>query len=107
MDKDKVRTIVKEKRQKKNVTIAEVAKAVHISERTLARRCSTETGMIWSQFVHRARMLRAMELLAAPDMSVLEIVDAVGFLSVSAFHHAFRAFTGETPSSYRKRSLPK
>src|SRR4029079_8062836 len=28
MDKDKVRTIVKEKRQKKNVTIADVAKAV-------------------------------------------------------------------------------
>ena len=28
MDKEKVRTIVKEKRQKKNVTIAEVAKAV-------------------------------------------------------------------------------
>jgi AraC-like DNA-binding protein len=88
-------------------SFAEVAKAVHISERTLARRFSTETGMIWSQFVHRARMLRAMELLAAPDMSVIEIVDAVGFLSVSAFHHAFRAFTGETPSSYRKRSLPK
>jgi len=28
MDKEKVRTIVKEKRQKKNDTIAEVAKAV-------------------------------------------------------------------------------
>ena len=28
MDKEKVRTIVKEKRQKKNVTIAEVAKVV-------------------------------------------------------------------------------
>jgi AraC-like DNA-binding protein len=63
--------------------------------------------MIWSEFAHRARMLRAMELLAAADISIIEVVDAVGFLSVSAFHHAFRAFTGETPSSYRKRSLPK
>jgi AraC-like DNA-binding protein len=63
--------------------------------------------MIWSQFAHRARMLRAMELLAAPDITVIEVVDAVGFLSVSAFHHAFRAFTGETPSSYRKRAHPR
>ena len=88
-------------------TFAEVARAAHVSERTLARRCIKETGMIWSQFAHRARMLRAMELLAAPDINVIEVVDAVGFLSVSAFNHAFRAFTSETPSSYRKRSHPK
>jgi AraC-like DNA-binding protein len=85
---------------------AEVASAVHVSERTLARRFITETGMTWSQFVRRARMIRAMELLAAPDTNVLEVADAVGFSSVSAFNHAFRAFTGETPSSYRKRLLP-
>lgn len=87
-------------------SFAQVARAAHVSERTLARRCVAETGMIWSQFAHRARMLRAMELLAAPDITVAEVVDAVGFLSVSAFHHAFRAFTGETPSSYRKRAHP-
>jgi AraC-like DNA-binding protein len=88
-------------------TFAEVARAAHVSERTLARRFIAEIGMIWSQFAHRARMLRAMELLAAPDISVIEVVDAVGFLSVSAFTHAFRAFTGETPSGYRKRLYPK
>jgi AraC-like DNA-binding protein len=88
-------------------TFAEVARAVHVSERTLARRFVTETGLTWSLFTHRARMLRAMELLAAPDISVVEVVDAVGFLSVSAFTHAFRAFSGETPSGYRKRLYRK
>ncbi|MDZ4719706.1 MAG: AraC family transcriptional regulator [Roseiflexaceae bacterium] len=85
-------------------TFAEVARAAHVSERTLARRFVTETGMIWSQFAHRARMLRAMELRVAPAMTVIEVVEAVGFLSVSALTHAFRTFTGETPSSYRKRA---
>jgi AraC-like DNA-binding protein len=87
-------------------TFAEVASAVHVSERTLARRFVAEAGMTWSQFIHRARMIRAMELLAGPDTSILQVVDAVGFSSVSAFNHAFRAFAGETPSSYRKRLHP-
>src|SRR5262249_50371571 len=33
-------------------TFAEVAGAVHVSERTLARRFAAETGMTWSQFAH-------------------------------------------------------
>jgi AraC-like DNA-binding protein len=44
-----------------------------------------------------------MELLAEADSKVINVIDAVGFPSVSAFNHAFRAFTGETPSSYRRR----
>jgi AraC-like DNA-binding protein len=48
-------------------------------------------------------MIRAMELLAEADSKVITVVVAIGFSSVSAFNHAFRAFMGETPSSYRKR----
>lgn len=87
-------------------TFAEVARAIHVSERTLARRFAEETGMTWSEFARRARMIRAMELLAEPDSKIIGVVDAVGFSSVSAFNHAFREFTGETPSSYRKRVQP-
>lgn len=83
--------------------VAEVAHAAAVSERTLARRFTEETGMTWHQFRQRARMIRAMELLAKPDMSIIQIAYAVGYASVSAFNHAFRTFTAETPSSYRRR----
>ncbi|MCB0164855.1 MAG: helix-turn-helix domain-containing protein [Anaerolineae bacterium] len=89
------------------LTLADVAAAAHISERTLARRFSAETGMTWSQFVHRARMIRAMELLASPDTKIIEVVYAVGYASVSAFNNAFRHFTGDTPSGYCKRIQPR
>jgi AraC-like DNA-binding protein len=87
-------------------TFTEVAGAAAISERTLARRFAEETGLSWSQFVRRARMIRAMELLAEPDIKIIDVVYAVGFSSVSAFNHTFRTFTGETPSGYRQRVQP-
>lgn len=85
------------------LTIIDVAHTVNVSERTLARRFAAETSMTWSQYLRRARLLRAMELLAAADPQIIDIAYAVGFTSVSAFNHAFRDFTGETPSGYRKR----
>lgn len=34
---------------------------------------------------------------------MIEVAYATGFESVSAFSTAFRRFTGETPSQYRRR----
>jgi len=86
-----------------SVTVSDVAQAVSVSERTLARRFAEEISMTWRHYVRRARLIRAMELLADANPSILDVAYAVGFTSISAFNHAFRAFTGETPSSYRKR----
>ena len=85
------------------LTVIDVAQAVSVSERTLARRFADEIGMTWSHYVRRARLIRAMELLAAAEPKIIDIAYAVGFTSISAFNHAFRDFTGDTPLSYRKR----
>jgi AraC-like DNA-binding protein len=82
------------------------AGAAGVSGRTLARRFDEETNMSWQQFVRRARMIRAMELLCARDAKLIEIAQEVGFQSQSAFIAAFREFTGETPSGYRRRLQP-
>lgn len=89
-----------------NPAFADVANAANVSERTLARRFAEETTMTWSQYIRQARMIRAMELLTNLETKVIEVAYSVGFSSVSAFNHAFREFTGETPSAYRKRFEP-
>jgi len=84
-------------------SFGQIARAAGVSERTLARRFAEETHMTWRQFLRRARLIRAMELLAKGSTNVTETVYATGFERPSAFVSAFRDFTGETPSQYRKR----
>lgn len=83
------------------LTFPGVAQFVAVSERTLARRFATELQMTWRQFIHRARMIRATELLVESSDTVLEIAYATGFESVSAFTSAFRTFVGATPRQFR------
>ena len=50
-------------------------------------------------------MLRAMELLAQPATSVIEVVFEVGFNSPSAFAKSFQRFTGQLPSQFRRNCM--
>ena len=86
-----------------SVTAAAVGHAVSVSERTLRRLFQVTLGLSWRTYLLHARMLRAMALLAGPGQSVQETSTAVGFDSLSAFTRAFTQFSGETPSTYRKR----
>lgn len=80
-----------------------VACAAFLSGRTLARRFDDELGLSFREFLHHARMLRAMELLSREDARVTQTAVAVGFESLGAFTRAFTRFTGECPRDFRKR----
>lgn len=84
-------------------TAADVAHAVGLSERTLRRRFAAQLGLPWRAYLLRARLLRAMALLAEPGPSVLDVAVTVGFDNASAFARAFTQHAGETPSAYRRR----
>lgn len=83
------------------ITIAQVARAAAMSERTLLRRYADELGMTWSQSLRRVRMIDAIERLLGTDHPVTAIALEVGYASPSAFNAAFREYTGTTPSKMR------
>jgi AraC family transcriptional regulator len=62
------------------------------------------SGLTPHQYVMRARIDRARELLASSDLNMAQISDAVGFLSQSHFTRAFRRVTQQTPGEYRRRA---
>jgi AraC-like DNA-binding protein len=86
------------------ITVGEVSRAVNVSERTLRRLFDTRLGMSWRSYLLRARILRAMAMLAEPDRSVLDVSVAVGFDDVGAFARSFARHCGETPSAYKRRA---
>lgn len=89
------------------VTAAQLARVSGSSLRTLARRLDAELGLSFRDYLRAARMLRAVELLAAPTARVTEVALAVGFSSPSAFTAAFVAFLGEPPRDFRKAHIDR
>jgi AraC-like DNA-binding protein len=85
----------------RDIEFGSLAQAAHLSERTLARKFDAELGMSFRDFRHRARMVRAKEMLLAGREPVTEIGLACGFESTSSFIKAFRTFAGVTPRQYR------
>ncbi|WP_230492172.1 MULTISPECIES: helix-turn-helix domain-containing protein [unclassified Janthinobacterium] len=70
-----------------------------MSPRTLARRFIAETGFTPSAWRQRARILRALELLAA-GQPVTTIALDLGYDNVSAFIAMFKRVMGVTPGRY-------
>jgi AraC-like DNA-binding protein len=85
--------------------LAEVARAAAASPRTLERVFREETGLSFGVWRQRARLLRALQLLAEGG-SVTAAADAAGYESASAFVAAFRRALGTTPGRYFRRTAP-
>jgi len=60
-------------------------------------------------FVHRTRITQARNLLRGTNLSMLEISERVGYMSVSGFNRHFAEENGVSPSEWRKSNteLPK
>ena len=85
----------------RDIALADVAGAAHLSERSLMRRYADEVGMSWRQSLRRLRMIRAVELLSNEEEPIVQVALQVGYASLSAFNKAFREFSGHTPSAFR------
>lgn len=85
------------------IGLADLAKEAGASPRTLERLFRAETGLSVGAWHQRARMLRALELLAAGEQ-VTRTSLSLGYESPSAFVAAFRRTFGTTPGRYFRRS---
>ena len=82
------------------VLVEDVARSLGMSKRTLARKLSDE-GLNYSELLEHLRRDLAVHYLNDRKMHVSKIAWLLGFSEVSAFTHAFKRWTGKTPSQMR------
>jgi len=86
----------------KIVSLAQVAKAAHVSTRTVERVFLAETELSFGRWCQRMRLLNALRLLAT-GQAVTSVAYAIGYQSVSAFSATFKRELGVTPRHYFQR----
>jgi transcriptional regulator GlxA family with amidase domain len=86
----------------KEVSVAELARRVHMSDRTFARRFRAETGTTPAAWVNAQRVLLAQELLESSDLNIDEVARATGFGQAVLLRHHFVKALGISPASYRR-----
>jgi AraC-like DNA-binding protein len=78
-----------------------VARLRQVNRRTLCRRLKAE-GTSFRRLASEAQFRTAKQLLADTRMSMTQISAALDFSEPSAFTHAFRRWSGMTPSAWRQ-----
>ncbi len=79
---------------------AEVAQRLGVSKRTLARRLASEE-VTFAEVLKNLRFRLAESYLHEHDLRISEVAWLLGYREVSAFNHAFKRWTGETPKQVR------
>ncbi|HVJ19926.1 MAG TPA: AraC family transcriptional regulator ligand-binding domain-containing protein [Polyangiaceae bacterium] len=78
-----------------------VAQALALSERTLQRRLQEE-GVTFAELMDEVRADLSRMYLADPKLAVFEVAFLLGYSEPSAFNRAFKRWTGQSPSEFRR-----
>jgi AraC-like DNA-binding protein len=82
-------------------SLEQLAEDLHTSTSTLRRRLESE-GQSYQGLKDQVRRDMAINLLNGTKMSVMDIGAELGFAETSAFHRAFKKWTGANPGEYRR-----
>jgi AraC family transcriptional activator FtrA len=83
--------------------VADLARHAAMSERTLMRRFRALTGLSPGDWITRARVDRARELLESTALPLDHIAHECGLGTPTTLRHHFRNKVGVSPAAYRRR----
>jgi len=86
-------------------TLEEMAADAGVTPSYFCRVFRKATGESPLQYVMKAKLQRAQQMLRDSRMHLATIAECLGFTSQSHFTRAFRQFAGQTPSEFRRQYL--
>jgi AraC-like DNA-binding protein len=98
---DSVREVVRSLLLEVRPDLCLVAEILRTSERTLRRNLAAESTT-WRQIIDGCESEAALDFVAHTNISLNEIASRLHYSQYSHFHRAFRRWTGESPTSYRR-----
>ena len=91
----------------KPITLADVAKASHLSISRLAHIFKEQMGITIIDYLTSVRIERAKQLLLATDQNCTEICFEVGYNNQSYFTRTFKGLVGMAPRQFKARNQRK
>jgi two-component system response regulator YesN len=91
----------------KPITLADVAKASHLSISRLAHIFKEQMGITIIDYLTSVRIERAKQLLLATDQNCTEICFEVGYNDQSYFTRTFKGLVGMAPRQFKARNQRK
>ncbi len=90
--------------ESKKISLDELCKLVSVSESQLIRYFKAAFDKTPNEYIREYKINRAREIfLTAPELSVAEVAELLGFDDAHYFSRTFSKITGESPSRYRYR----
>jgi len=98
-----VRAAIAESLRGRDPSLDATAERLHLSARTVQRRLQA-LGTSHQALVELVRRDLAQRFLASGEISIGEMAYMLGFARTSAFHRAFKRWTGTTPAEFKSRT---
>ena len=89
---------------KEKLSLDNLSERALMSKRRFTDNFKTITGMTTGDFITLHRMFHADQLLCFTEKTLDVIAAELGYYDKSSFSHAFSAYSGMTPSEYRKEN---
>lgn len=97
---ERIMKVVNERLTDDDFNVETLVTEIGMSRAQLHRRMKDMTGLAPSEFIRNLRMQQAAKLLEKGDISVSQVVYAIGLSNPTHFTTAFRKYFGVSPSEY-------
>jgi AraC-like DNA-binding protein len=102
---DRVRALLRQQPDLCHVDINQLARRLGMGARTLRRRLSEESAN-FSPMLEQERVDRARVELLRPGANIKQTAERLGYSEPSAFHRAFKRWTGMPPATFVRNHRP-
>lgn len=80
-----------------------ICKEIGMSRTSLYKKLKVLTAISANDYINKLKMEKAILFITSTDLSFTEIAEITGFSTPRYFSTAFKQYTGETPSNYKRR----